>query len=346
MARGKNKIGFGIIGAGAIAQLHAKCIQELDQAQLIGVASASSKRAVENQPFFTVPVTSSYTELIANDKVEIICICTPSGMHLEPGEEAARYGKHVLCEKPLEITTRRSDRLITACRKAGVKLGCVFQNRLNPHFIRLKEGCSKGIFGRLVLANAYVPWYREPSYYRTSVWKGTLKGDGGAALINQGIHTLDLMLNIMGMPVSVYAQTSTLVHQIEGEDLAQALLEFESGAKGAVLASTCLKPGYPERLEVYGEKGSAILEGGRLKSWNVNGSIGAEGGESGAGSGASDPMAIGHMWHKAQIQDMIEAVLHDRSPLVDGGEGRKSVAVIESIYRSAESGAKVLLREA
>lgn len=330
------QIKAGIIGAGAIARVHAKCFSAFDDVDLVGVASSSKERAASNQAHFDVPVLPTYSSIIDNPDISLVSICNPSGKHLEVALEAARNGKHIICEKPLEITTRRVDDMISACQQAGVKLACIFQNRFNPEFQKLKAACSSNLFGRLLLANAFIPWYREPSYYSTSEWKGSLAGDGGAALINQGIHTVDLMLDIMGMPSQLMAQASTLLHDIEGEDLAQALLQFPDGSRGTILASTCLKPGYPERLEVYGEKGSAILEGGVLVEWNAQDSSSSAEGTEAATSGASDPLAIGHQWHQIQIADMIAAIREDRRPVVDGEEGRKSVAVIEAIYKAAK----------
>ena len=329
------QIKAGIVGAGAIARLHAKCFSAIEDVELVGVASSSAERAALNQAHFDVPVFESYTSILTNPDIDLVSICNPSGKHLDVALEAARNAKHIICEKPLEINSERVDSMIKACREAKVKLACIFQNRFNPEFQRLKSACSKGIFGHLLLANAFIPWYRDPSYYSTSDWKGSLAGDGGAALINQGIHTVDLLLNIMGMPNQLMAQVSTMIHDIEGEDLAQALLQFPQGGRGTILASTCLKPGYPERLEIYGDKGSAILEGGAIVEWNADELISPAESLSGGQSGASDPLAIGHQWHQIQIEDMIAAIREDRPPLVDGEEGRKSVALIEAIYKAA-----------
>ncbi len=330
------KVRFGIVGTGAIAKIHAACINQIEDAELIAMSSSSEERAKRASENFNIPVFSNYNELIQLKEIDVICIITQSGHHMEPAIAAAMAGKHVFCEKPLEITLERADKMINACKNAGVKLACVFQNRFSADFIEIKDAVKKGFLGKLLMANASINWYRKSEYYKYSPWRGTLEGDGGAALINQGIHTIDLLLNIMGKPESVYGKTKTLVHEIEGEDIANALINFKSGAIGTISAGTALFPGYPERLEIYGEKGSIIFEDGKIINWNVPGherKISTKPTES--ISGSSDPMAIGDDLHKAQLIDMIKSIKNNTEPLVNGEEGRKALALIRGIYKSA-----------
>lgn len=338
----QKKIGIGIIGTGSIAGVHVQSVRELENCQLLGLASSSRERAKAAAEKFGLRVYEDYRNLLKDNDIKVVIICTHSGNHLEPTLAAAEAGKHVLVEKPLEVTLKRADQMIDACRKAGVKLGCIFQNRFSPDYQRLKAAVTAGHLGKLNLGNAYIKWYRQPDYYQSSSWKGTIKGDGGAALINQGIHTIDLLLDIMGDVDSVFAKVRTVKHDIEGEDLGVGLITFKSGALGTVEGSTAITPGYPERLEVFGDKGSVILEAGKIISWQ----IGEETQETEAeqednGSGASDPTAIGHALHKAQIEDFVNAILEGRDPLVTGVSGRKSLELILNIYKSSKKGKEV-----
>ncbi|MCB0689626.1 MAG: Gfo/Idh/MocA family oxidoreductase, partial [Saprospiraceae bacterium] len=282
----------------------------------------------------------TYTDLqtLLNEvPVDIVCVCTASGRHLEPTLLAARAGKHILCEKPLEIRTDRVDQMIEACKTNKVLLGCIFQNRFSPDFIKLRNTVESGLLGKVVAINAMIPWYRNEAYYANSGWRGTLEGDGGGALINQGIHTVDLFQVIGGPVKQVFGKVQTTIHDIEGEDLATAIVTFTNGVTGLIQASTAMWPGYPERLEVFGEKGSIILEGGRISAFNIQG-VETENQvvESELKSGSSDPMAISHEFHKRQIRDFAQSVLNNKKPDIDGTEGRKAVAIIEAIYESSK----------
>lgn len=335
---------IGIVGTGAIANVHASCIGEISNAKLVALASSSEQRAQEARQRFSQPVYGSYEELMLKEELDIVIICTQSGAHLPVTLEAAKHGIHVLSEKPLEVSLDRAKSMIFACRKTNVKLGCIFQNRFSPDFIELKHAVDNGYLGKLLMGNAFINWYRDTDYYANSPWRGTMKGDGGAALINQGIHTIDLLQYVMGEVKAVFGKVKTNVHHIEGEDTASALLAFQNGAIGNVTGGTSLYPGYPERLEIFGEKGSVVLEAGKIKAWNVEGHERASTTalETNA-SGASDPMAIGNVLHKSQIEDMIDAVLTDREPVVNGEEGLKSLALIKGIYNSSEMGLEVYL---
>ncbi|MEM1122716.1 MAG: Gfo/Idh/MocA family oxidoreductase [Bacteroidota bacterium] len=340
----KKKLGIGIIGTGSIAGHHLKSVQELDGCKMIAMASSSKERAKVASKKYGIKTYSSYKKLLKNKAVDAVIICTHSGNHLKPTLQAAKMGKHVLVEKPIEISVKRANKMIRACREAGVKLGVIFQNRFSSDFVQLKKAVQAGLLGKLHLGNAYIKWFRSSDYYTGSSWKGTLKGDGGAAIINQGIHTIDLLLDIMGEVNSVFGKTRTIKHQIEGEDLGVALLTFKNGALGTIEASTAITPGYPERLEIFGTKGSIILEAGKIVAWDLNTdqppNIEVEEVEN---SGLADPMAISHELHKAQIMDFVNAILNDTNPAVDGKEGKRSLALIKGIYKSAKNGKEVLL---
>lgn len=344
----KKSLGFGIIGTGSIAGVHVQCVRELDNCRLVGLASSSRERAKSAAEKFGLRVYEDYRELLKNNEIQAVIIGTHSGNHLEPTLAAAAAGKHVLVEKPLEVNLERADQMIKACRDAGVRLGCIFQNRFSPDYRKLKEAVSDGRLGKLFLGNAYIKWYRDPDYYASSSWKGTLAGDGGAALINQGIHTIDLLLDVMGDAQSIFGKVRTLRHEIEGEDLGIGLITFKNGGLGTIEGSTAIRPGYPERLEIFGERGSVILEGGKIISWDIadqekTDMDGVE--EPDNSTGASDPTAIGHALHKAQIRDFAEAILEDREPVVTGLSGRKALALIMRLYQSAKEGRELPLED-
>ena len=340
----KEKLGIGIIGTGAIAGLHAAAIHACEEAVLVAVCSSSPARAAEAAQKFGVPADYEWDTFFNRKDIDIVAICTHSGNHLEPAIAAAKAGKHILLEKPIEVSVARADELIQACKSAGVKLGVIFQNRLKPGYLQLKEAVEKGLLGKLLMGTAAINWYRDPSYYSSSSWKGTLEGDGGAALINQGVHTIDLLLDIMGEASNVFGQVKTMVHDIEGEDVGAALINFKSGAIGTITAGTALYPGNPERLEIYGEKGNVILEAGKIVTWNVTGSSGALPTSEVGGSGASDPMAIDYRLHLGQFQDMVEAVRENKEPMVTGEAARRSLALILGIYQSSREGKQVILQ--
>jgi predicted dehydrogenase len=333
----KKSIGFGIIGTGSIAAHHAKSIQQLDDCHLVAVLSSSAAKAAKAATNFNVPAYDDLNEFLKEEDIDVVCICTASGEHLGPTLAAAKAGKHVLTEKPLEIDLERADLMISACRSYGVKLGCIFQNRFKPDYLKVKEAVQKESLGKLIMGNAYIKWYRHEDYYSSSDWKGTLRGDGGAALINQGIHTIDLLLDIMPGVESVYGQVRTAVHKIEGEDIAASVLNFQNGALGSIEGGTSLFPGYPERLEIFGEKGSIILEGGKIIHWNIsNGEKLEKDLQEHDLTSASDPMSIDFKFHMLQIKDMIDAIKEDREPAVNGESARKSLELILAIYKSSK----------
>jgi len=338
-------VGIGIVGCGMVAKFHAEAIGLLPQAKLVAACSRNTERASKFGAQFSIPWRTNYQEFLASPDIQIVDICTPSGTHAGLGIAAARAGKHVLVEKPIDITPERAQELINACREAGVKLGVILQSRFMDAPQRIKQAFDAGRFGRPIMGNAYVKWFRTDQYYASGEWRGTLALDGGGAMINQAIHTIDLLRWIMGPVESVYALTATLAHNIEVEDTAVAALRFKNGALGTIEATTSVYPGFKRRVEITGKNGTAILDGDSISTWAFVDQTGEETVEIAADitDGSADPAAISAEGHRRQIADMIDAVLNDRAPAVDGVEGKKALDLIAAIYRSAAEGRAVKL---
>jgi predicted dehydrogenase len=345
--------GFGIIGCGMIAEYHTRAINEIENAR---VAAAWSRNPASSAKIATLADGDCQTfddldAMLAVPGLDVVCICTPSGAHLEPAVAAARAGKHVVVEKPLEITLSRCDAIIDACDAAGVRLCTIFPSRFTPANIRLKEALELGRFGRLTLGDTHVKWWRTQEYYDSGGWRGTWELDGGGALMNQAIHNVDLLTWLMGDVTAVTALTATLAHhRIEVEDTAVAALRFASGALGTIEAATSAYPGLLKRTEIHGDRGSARVEQDDITLWDFQEKVpsdneihAAMAGRSGFAAGASDPRGITHTGHRDQLADFLHAIDRGGIPRVDGREGRKSVEIIRAIYRSAQTGSAVLL---
>ena len=332
------RIGFGIIGLSGISGIHIKAIQNMDNAYVAAVYSRDAQKIRNVSSTSKVDGFQEIQALLNHPEIDAVTICTASGYHLSHALRAARAGKHIFCEKPLEITIERGQEMIDACNQHGVKLACVFQNRFRPDYIKLQEAVNSGILGKVIHGNAIIPWYRDSLYYANSDWKGTLLGDGGGALINQGIHTIDLLQLLFGPIESVWGSVRTALHSIEGEDLGNAYVSFKDGSSATIQASTAFWPGYPERLEVYGTNGSIIYEGGFIKEWNVKGVKMKLDKKEADDHDASDPNLVDASLHQSQLEDFVKAIQEDREPIVNGEEGLKSIRIIQAIYESSRSG--------
>jgi predicted dehydrogenase len=340
------KMGFGIVGCGTISDIHAQAILASDRAELVSVFSRSAKNAERVGKKYSVPFFTEWEKFIANDKVEIISICTPNGNHLDYARKVAEAGKHVVVEKPIEVTVRRGKQIIVVCQKNGVRLAVIFQNRFLPATQKIRQAIEADQLGKIFHGSAYVKWYRDQVYYDSGLWRGTLEMDGGGCLINQSIHTIDLLQWFMGEVESVYGQTGIFAHKnIEGEDDAAALLRFKSGAIGLIESSTSIQPAMDRKIEIHGEKGTATLTGD-----SVNISIGQTSTmsekEKQKGSGAASPLAgfsIGP--HQRQFEAIVHAISNNEDPPVTGKDSLKSLAIVEAIYKSAKTGLPVKMEE-
>lgn len=343
--------GFGIVGCGMIANFHAKAIGDIRGAKIAACFDSFPKSAQRFSKANGCPHYASLKDMLADPNVDIVTICTPSGAHMEPAVAAAKAGKHVIIEKPLEITLKRCDKIIEACEKNGVVCSAIFPSRFHESSQILKKAVEKNKFGRLAMADAYVKWFRTQEYYDSGAWRGTWELDGGGALMNQAIHSVDLLAWLMGDVESITAHTATLAHKrIAVEDVAVATLKFSNGALGTLEASTAAFPGYLKKIEIYGSAGSAVLEEEDIKVWDFAKETKADkallkrmAGKTKTGGGAADPTAIGHHGHTEQFKDVIKAIKTGKQPAIDGPEGRRSVEIILAVYKAAETGKAISL---
>jgi len=332
---------FGIVGVGNIAGFHARAIEMVEGATLVACHArsreAGEKFALENECEYR----STLEELLQSDNCDAIAITTPSGTHAEIGVLAAQHGKHVLCEKPLDISVEKIDELIAACAAKGVLLGAIFQSRFGPGAQALKRATLQNRFGKLMQCSAYIPWFRSAQYYAGAGWRGTWQLDGGGVLMNQGIHAVDLLLWLVGEVEEVSARIQTRLHEIEVEDNAVAWLRFKNGSLGMIQASTACFPGESKRVEIKGERGSVTLVDDVPVFWEFETPHPDDAGvlrlreSAQIGGGASDPKAISVEGHRAQYEDFVQAIWEKREPKISGKEGRHAVQLIRAIYDSS-----------
>jgi predicted dehydrogenase len=347
-------LGFAIVGCGMIARFHTRALADVPGTRLAALVSRSSASAAKLLSETGSPPCPTYTDLadaLKQPDVDVVIITTPSGAHLEPSVLAANAGKHVVVEKPLEITPERCDRIIEACDRNRVKLCTIFPSRFGDANVALKRAVEAGKFGRLTLGETTCKWWRTQQYYDEGGWKGTQALDGGGAMMNQAIHNVDLLLWMMGRATHVCGFTAMLAHErIEVEDTAVACLRFANGALGVIQATTSVHPGYPKTIAVHGDRGSVLIEQDDVMRWDFTPETDADRAvkeqfarKVGASGGAADPKAISHVGHARQLADFVAAIRSNREPLVDGREGRRAVEVICALYESAATGRTVVL---
>lgn len=339
-------IGIGIVGCGMIANFHAKAINDAAGAHLVGCASRRPEPAQEFASKYDIRAFESVASMVNDPDVRAVSICSPSGAHLDSALAAAAAGKHVIVEKPLEITTERCDQMIKACDEAGVRLVVTFQSRFHESSKLMKQAVDSGRFGKITMGDACVKWFRSQEYYDSGAWRGTWELDGGGALMNQAIHSVDLLLWLMGPVTQISAMTATMTHErIEVEDVAVATLKFANGALGVIEATTTAYPGALKRIEICGSHGTAVLEEEDIHTWEFTEETADDerirkemAGKTKTGGGATDPGAIDHHGHTQLFEEAIAAINENRPSMLDGHEGRRSVELIRAIYESAETG--------
>lgn len=347
------RLRFGIVGCGVIGPTHADAITSLPDAELVAVADSEPDRAEKMADRYGVRAHTDLGEMLEREQLDVVNICTPSGMHGKEACQVMRSGRHVIVEKPMDIRLETIDEMLRVQQEAGVTLSVISQKRFDPSTQRVRALVEEGAFGRLVLGSAQLLWWRAQEYYNSGSWRGTLALDCGV-LMNQAIHSIDLLQWLMGPVHSVRAYTDTLVHQMEAEDVAVAALRFANGALGTIVGTTGAYPGVTSRVELFGDRGSAIIEDDELSYLHLardeQGEVGAYGigtkhhaREEGDIGTAQQASALSYIGHARQIADVIRAIREDGTPLIDGHEGRRSVQIILGIYESARTGNEVVL---
>ncbi len=337
------KLNFGIIGCGRIAYKHAEAIKKNEKANLLCVCDIIEERATEYKDKYGAEAHfTDYRKMLEYSGLDVVNICTPSGMHAEMGIAAAKAGKHVIVEKPMALSLKDADDLIEACDENGVKLAVCFQNRFNPPVQKLRRALEEGRFGKLTHASATVRWFRPQDYYDQAPWRGTRAMDGGC-LMNQSIHNIDLLQWMMGPVESVFGYTATNLRKIECEDVGVAVLKFKNGALGVIEASTTI---YPENLEetlnIFGEKGTVVLGGiavNKIETWKFADSTDENVDLDGHQQDVPNVYGFGH---DALVEDFIQAVTNNSKPYIDGWEGRRALEIVKAVYFSVTSNKQML----
>jgi predicted dehydrogenase len=349
-----NTFRFGIIGAGVIAPTHAKALSSLPDAELVAVADILPEKAEKLAQTYHCTAYNDIQQMLEREKLHVVNICTPSGLHGEHACAAMRAGCHVIVEKPMEITRPRMDEMLRVQEESGRKLAVISQHRFDAASQQLRALLDEQALGRLVLGNATIPWWRSQAYYDSGAWRSTWALDGGGILMNQSIHTIDLLQWFMGPVKSIRAYMDTLVHRMESEDVATAALRFANGALGTISATTGAYPGVTTRLEICGNQGSAIIENDRMRYLHLAREEKEAAGDYGQAnreieadsepaSTANNPTALNADTHALQIADMLRAIRENGQPLVDGYAARHPVEIILGVYEAARTGKEIIL---
>jgi UDP-N-acetyl-2-amino-2-deoxyglucuronate dehydrogenase len=340
-------IHIGIVGGGSISETHARAARETTGVEISAIYGSNREKVGRLGELYGGQTYDDFQAFLKHEPLDMVIIGSPSGMHAEQGIASARHGLHVLVEKPIDITTARVDLLISECERAQVKLGVCFQDRFAPDIRRLKQLIDGGRMGRPILVSARVKWFRPAEYYSSSRWRGTRDLDGGGALINQGVHTVDLLLWLMGDVRRVYAKTATAFHSIEVEDTVAATLEFVNGALGTLEVTTSVYPGYQRRVELTGSEGTLILEHDRIISADLRTPLSKPlvQVDENKNTSATSPVVSDVSGHKRILADFLKAIETNSEPLCNGREARRSVELVEAIYKSAQTGQAVTHKE-
>ncbi|MGI6742279.1 MAG: Gfo/Idh/MocA family protein [Eubacteriales bacterium] len=335
----RKKLRFGILGCGMVSIYHVNAVMSIPDAELSAVCDVSFEKALKTAATYGVKVYKSYEEMLADTSIDIICVCTPSGFHAKNTISALSAGKHVIIEKPMALNVEDADAIVALSEKTGKIVSVISQLRFTDCYAAINSALRRGDFGKTILADISMKYHRNTEYYAGSAWRGTWELDGGGALMNQGIHSIDLIISLLGSVKRTFSFCRTLSHNIEVEDTAAAVLEFESGAIGSIQASTACYPGYTRRFEICGDKGSVVFTDENILSWDLPGEMPQV--NHSYCSSASDPRAIGMENHKKQIDDVVSAIQENRPPLIDAVQGRRPIALISAMYQSSVTGLPV-----
>lgn len=345
-------IGYAVVGLGRGID-HVKCASQSKNCDLLAVCDTNPEAFNKLTGKYNVDTYTDLDEMLKRDDIDIVSICTPSGTHADIAIKVAKAGKHALLEKPFDVSVQKIDAALKAFEEKGLIVGCIFQNRLASANQKIKQIIESGVLGKLILGTVQVKWYRTQDYYnQNNGWRGTWALDGGGSLMNQGIHTIDLFQWMMGPVKSVFAYTDVEAHDIETEDMSIAIMRMKNGGKGVIIGSTATYPGFGTTLDIHGVDGGICMKNNdivEIKYKNadpeeINNILKTYGPEKDMEFAvAADPSVINRDTTYIQVQDMIDAVIENRDPLIKGAEGRQAVEIINAIYESARTGKEVLL---
>ncbi len=339
----EKKLRFGIWGCGMISRYHANAINSIEGAVLTGafdINKASMEKFCEQ---FSVEGFNSIEEFVSSDNIDAICICLPSGLHYETAMQCIKNKKHVVIEKPMTIKTQDAADIVKAAKENNVFVSVISQFRYSDAFQKVKEIVDSGKLGKITIGNALMKYYRTPEYYASADWRGTWEMDGGGALMNQGIHGVDVLQGLMGKVTAVTAVAKTLVHNIQTEDTLTAVLEYENGAIGTIQATTSVFPGYNRKIEICGSEGSVVLNESDIETCDVKGYEDVVVEKKAQFNSAGRPDGIDPSLHVRQLRDFVKAVQENKEPWLNAAEGKKAVDIICAIYESAKTGKKIYL---
>jgi len=333
---------FGIIGCGGIAAFHRDAIREIANARLVCVSSRKEQQAKSFAEASDCEWTTDFHELVNRADLDMVCVTTSSGSHFQIGEAVLRAGKNLIMEKPIAMHAAEAQKLIDLAETSGLLLSVISQRRFEPAIISLKQAVHEGKLGNILLMEAGTPYFRTQDYYDSAAWRGTFAGDGGA-FMNQGIHQIDLLLWLGGPVHSVYGKTATATHKMEAEDMGVAIVKFASGALGTIMSSTSIQPGFPPFIHVYGERGTVKIQGQSIVHWTVEGTPAPAETEDLHRDGSSSPLDISHLYHKMQIEEIVQGLERHLPVQVSGWDGKYAVELIQGLCASAVSGKEIIL---
>ncbi len=339
---------FAVLGLG-MGMHHCKAITDAKGATLAAVCDHDKGRLANAVAQYGVHGYERWVDVLNDKSIDAVCVVTESGTHTDFGVQAAKAGKHIIMEKPVDISPARIQKLRAAVSKAGVKCGCIFQSRMDPCNVRLRKAIQAGKLGKIIGVHAGLPWLRLDSYFSGphGAWRGTWKLDGGGSLMNQGIHTVDLIQWLAGPVKSVSGFYGVFNHSVESEDQAVAILKFENGALGTLYTTTCATPDGAQRVHIFGTKGSFSRHGEKLEFYEMGPEserlwmMSAFGGIRTSDAAGRDPMAVSADGHTLIIEDLIQAVRKNRPPAITIDSAAHSVEIVLAIYKSGRTGREI-----
>lgn len=338
-------LNWAVVGCGVISKNHLDAVAAIDNARVYAVCDIIEERAKKRQEEYGAEkVYTDYHELMEDPQVDVVSVCTPSGAHAEIAVAAARHHKHIFCEKPLEVTSEKISQIIDAAQENNVKLGCVFQRRTYPEAVAVREFLEQHDVGPVIYAEAKLKYWRSQEYYDSGEWRATWDMDGGGALMNQGVHGIDLLLWFVGNPKAVYAVCKTQSHDIPVEDASAAVVEFENGAIGVIRGTTCVYPGEATEIALHFKTGTIIFgDKGIVTCEFQDESLKMPPLKPFVANIKEDPTQIGALSHVVLAQDLVDSILNDRAPCIPPEDARRAVDLILSIYRSSNEQRRIEL---